>query len=109
MPEKIQPTHEQIQQRAYEMYLARGGEHGSHEDDWFAAEQELKELEYDTVLPATASDGNSPFKAELGAEVDPARDGSAQAQLGTQTEDRSATRQKKTASAGFSSPGSSAP
>lgn len=36
------PTHEQIARRAYELYLARGGRHGSHEQDWLQAERELK-------------------------------------------------------------------
>lgn len=36
------PTHEQIARRAYELYLARGGQHGSHEQDWHQAERELK-------------------------------------------------------------------
>jgi hypothetical protein len=36
------PTHEQIARRAYELFLARGGNHGHHQDDWFQAERELK-------------------------------------------------------------------
>lgn len=36
------PTHEQIARRAYELFLARGGGHGRHEDDWMQAERELK-------------------------------------------------------------------
>ncbi len=35
-------NHEQIARRAYEIYLARGGEHGRHEDDWNQAERELR-------------------------------------------------------------------
>src|SRR4051812_40005905 len=35
------PTREQIEQRAYEIYLKRGGEHGSDLTDWLVAEQEL--------------------------------------------------------------------
>ena len=35
------PTYDQIAQRAYEIYQARGGTHGLHEDDWQAAEAEL--------------------------------------------------------------------
>jgi hypothetical protein len=33
--------HEEIERRAYEIYLQRGGGHGRDLDDWFAAEQEL--------------------------------------------------------------------
>ena len=35
------PSHEQIARRAYELYLARGGEHGRHDDDWSQAERDL--------------------------------------------------------------------
>ena len=33
--------HEEIEKRAYEIYLRRGGADGHDLDDWFAAEQEL--------------------------------------------------------------------
>lgn len=36
------PTHEQIQKRAHELYLARGGEHGQDRDDWLFAEEQLR-------------------------------------------------------------------
>lgn len=36
------PTHEEIARRAYEFYLARGGEHGHAEDDWARAESERR-------------------------------------------------------------------
>lgn len=39
----FEPTREQIAQRAFELYLARGGEHGRHEEDWHRAEQEIRE------------------------------------------------------------------
>ncbi len=35
------PTYEQIAVRAYEIYLARGGEPGRDQDDWYQAEREL--------------------------------------------------------------------
>ena len=35
------PTREEIELRAYEIYLKRGGEIGSALDDWLAAEKEL--------------------------------------------------------------------
>ena len=35
------PTHEQIAVRAYELYLARGAEHGHDAEDWAQAESEL--------------------------------------------------------------------
>jgi hypothetical protein len=34
-------TRDQIESRAYEIYLRRGGENGSDQQDWFAAEREL--------------------------------------------------------------------
>ena len=35
------PTQGEIELRAYEIYLKRGGESGSALDDWLAAEKEL--------------------------------------------------------------------
>jgi hypothetical protein len=35
------PTIEQIQQRAYELYLERGGAEGNDIEDWLQAEREL--------------------------------------------------------------------
>jgi Protein of unknown function (DUF2934) len=40
------PRYEQIQQRAYELFLSRGQTHGSDLDDWFRAEHELT---HDTI------------------------------------------------------------
>ena len=39
--ERSPPTHEEISQRAYELYVERGGDHGRHEEDWLQAEREL--------------------------------------------------------------------
>ena len=36
------PTHEQIARRAYEIFVARGHQHGRQMDDWLQAERELK-------------------------------------------------------------------
>lgn len=35
------PLEQQIQQRAYEIYLERGGQDGSDLDDWLQAETEI--------------------------------------------------------------------
>ena len=35
------PTFEQIQRRAYELFVARGGRHGGDLADWLTAEQQL--------------------------------------------------------------------
>ena len=40
--DKTKITREQIENRAYELYLKRGGVNGSDQDDWFAAERELR-------------------------------------------------------------------
>lgn len=36
------PSNEQIEARAYEIFLERGGEDGHDVEDWTAAEKELK-------------------------------------------------------------------
>jgi len=38
------PTHEQIERRAYQIYLEHGFHPGSELADWLAAEKELTEL-----------------------------------------------------------------
>ncbi len=37
------PTHEEIEQRAYEIYVERGGAQGNDLEDWLQAELELTE------------------------------------------------------------------
>jgi hypothetical protein len=37
------PTPEQIAAEAYDIYIARGGEHGRDADDWYEAERRLTE------------------------------------------------------------------
>jgi hypothetical protein len=51
------PAREEIELRAYEIYLERGGKEGSAVDDWLAAEKELSESEKrdPLVKRATAS------------------------------------------------------
>ena len=36
------PTHEEIELRAYHLYLDRAGEHGRDVEDWLKAEHELR-------------------------------------------------------------------
>jgi len=38
-----QPTREDIERRAYEIYLERGGAEGYEMEDWLQAEQELQQ------------------------------------------------------------------
>ncbi len=42
IPTTICPTEEQIRQRAFEIYIARGGAGGNPDADWHQAEQELR-------------------------------------------------------------------
>ena len=44
MSERKLSASEQIEQRAYELYLERGGEDGHDRADWLAAENELTEF-----------------------------------------------------------------
>ena len=41
--EQALPTREQIELRAYELYLERGGQDGQALEDWLMAENELKQ------------------------------------------------------------------
>ena len=40
-PVQKNPTEEQIQDRAFELYLQRGGQHGGDLADWLEAEKQL--------------------------------------------------------------------
>jgi hypothetical protein len=61
-PAKL-PTIEQIEKRAYELYLERGGEAGHDVTDWLAAERELTEL--------SEEDGSGAPKAQVAASTLP--------------------------------------
>jgi DUF2934 family protein len=39
---KREPTHVQIANRAFEIYVSRGGEHGHDVEDWSEAERQLR-------------------------------------------------------------------
>jgi hypothetical protein len=47
-----QPSEEQIRVRAYEIFLRRGGSGGSPEQDWLAAESELRTAAEDVDVDA---------------------------------------------------------
>jgi hypothetical protein len=47
-------TREQIERRAYEIYLQRGGSHGTDMEDWLVAEREL--LGEQDVTPSVDSE-----------------------------------------------------
>jgi hypothetical protein len=49
------PTEDQIRQRAYELYLARGAAAGNEVGDWLQAEQELRAQRSHLRLAPTGS------------------------------------------------------
>jgi hypothetical protein len=53
----IQPIHEDIARRAYQLYEERGCEHGRDQDDWFQAERELRQFLDDAVGKFLATEG----------------------------------------------------
>lgn len=58
--------HEEIEKRAYEIYLRRGGEDGRDLDDWFAAEQELaQERSQDSDSELSRSGRQEPSQPSL--------------------------------------------
>ncbi len=54
------PTREQIEQRAYELYLNRGAQDGNDLADWLAAERELMSSPKD--LMSSAKEQRRPLK-----------------------------------------------
>lgn len=52
MSERKLPTPAEIEQRAYELYVARGKEDGHALEDWLAAEKELTQPS-DSSVPST--------------------------------------------------------
>jgi pimeloyl-CoA synthetase len=48
------PTHDEIQKRAHELYLKRGGEHGQDIEDWLLAEGELRQEHVKQSAPIKA-------------------------------------------------------
>ena len=55
MSERKLPTLTEIEQRAYELYIARGREDGHALEDWLAAEKELTRLSEPSVPSTTRS------------------------------------------------------
>ena len=53
----IDPIHEDIARRAYQLYEERGGEHGRDRQDWFQAERELRQFLRDAVAKILAAEG----------------------------------------------------
>jgi hypothetical protein len=54
----IEPAHDDIAGRAYQLFEERGGEHGHDWEDWFQAERELRQLTLQEVIErALATEG----------------------------------------------------
>jgi hypothetical protein len=62
--EQKQPTREQIEQRAYEIYLQEGGADGRAEEHWLRAESELL-AESRVTRPTAATPAQSTEKSPL--------------------------------------------
>ena len=64
MSERKEPTAQQIEQRAYEIYLERGGGEGRTLRDWLAAEKERTELAEKSVssTPKGRAAGNAEIR-----------------------------------------------
>jgi len=62
--EQKQPTREQIEQRAYEIYLQEGGPDGRAEEHWLRAESELL-AESRVTRPVAATPTPSTEKSPL--------------------------------------------
>ena len=61
-PDPIHPSHREIQRRAYEIYIARGGEDGHDLADWIMAEQELSAIA--SLAAAGPADGHAATEAQ---------------------------------------------
>ena len=57
---KRDPIRDAIANRAYELFLARGGRHGQDAEDWLAAERELMDRRQVTRRVASAPIDGSP-------------------------------------------------
>jgi hypothetical protein len=65
MGENKKPTREEIELRAYEIYLARGADGGSEIEDWLEAERQLTgdNLESLSELPEVGPQSSQPMRA----------------------------------------------
>jgi len=53
----IELSHDEIARRAYQLYEARGGEHGHDLQDWFQAERELRQFLREAVETVLIAEG----------------------------------------------------
>ena len=53
----IEPTHQDIARRAFQLYEERGGIHGRDLEDWFQAERELRVFLHDVVGKILTAEG----------------------------------------------------
>jgi len=53
---------ERIRVRAHEIYVQRGGKHGSDLDDWLQAEQEIRNVDEQKSIARAEGEGLAPRK-----------------------------------------------
>ena len=68
LPDK-HPTKDQIERRAYEIYLARGCQDGQDISDWLAAEGEIKEFAQGLLQELINNWAHNPESSTEGADV----------------------------------------
>ncbi len=56
----IRPTHEQVAERAYQIFLERGSPQGHDQEHWFEAEAQLTASEQRNSTPRLISNESSP-------------------------------------------------
>jgi hypothetical protein len=54
-PKAVGPTHDQIAQRAYEIFVARGRPEGRDQEHWFEAESQLSTVISQPAKPIAAA------------------------------------------------------
>ena len=48
-PTERLPLEQRIRRRAYELYIQRGNQSGSEQDDWLQAEEEIRRAEEESI------------------------------------------------------------
>ena len=59
------PTEEEIQARAYQIYLEHGGQPGHEMDDWLQAQYELMQLPVDRIAELQPPDARKSGRSSL--------------------------------------------
>jgi hypothetical protein len=67
--EVTSPNQEQIERRAYELYVERGREDGHAVEDWLAAEAELMDKYQESITPKKVGDKDIAVKPKRSSAV----------------------------------------